>query len=36
MLPLTEKQGVDELRKNSGTQFDPLVVKIFTEKVLKY
>jgi diguanylate cyclase (GGDEF)-like protein/PAS domain S-box-containing protein len=34
--PLSEKQAVEELRKNAGTQFDPVIVKIFTEKVLKY
>ncbi len=34
--PLSEKQAVEELRKYAGTQFDPVIVKIFTEKVLKY
>ncbi|NCC81552.1 MAG: diguanylate cyclase [Clostridia bacterium] len=34
--PLSEKEAVEELRKYAGTQFDPIIVKIFTEKVLKY
>ena len=34
--PFTEKEAVEELRKHAGTQFDPVIVKIFTEKVLKY
>lgn len=34
--PLSEEAAVEELRKNAGTQFDPIIVKIFTEKVLKH
>ncbi len=34
--PLSEKEAVEELRKYAGTQFDPIIVKIFIEKVLKY
>lgn len=33
--PLTEKEAVEELKRNAGTQFDPQIVEIFTEKVLK-
>jgi diguanylate cyclase (GGDEF)-like protein len=32
---LTEDEGAAELRRCAGTQFDPEVVKVFTEKVLK-
>jgi response regulator RpfG family c-di-GMP phosphodiesterase len=31
--PLLEKKAVEELRKHAGTQFDPGIVKIFTETV---
>ena len=34
-LPLSKDQAVMELRKHSGSQFDPEVVNIFVEKVLK-
>ncbi|MDD3705943.1 MAG: diguanylate cyclase [Clostridiaceae bacterium] len=32
---LSEKKAVEELEKNSGTQFDPEIVQVFIEKVLK-
>jgi HD-GYP domain-containing protein (c-di-GMP phosphodiesterase class II) len=31
---LRKKEAIDEIRRNSGKQFDPEIVKIFTEKVL--
>jgi len=31
---LNEKEAIDEIRKSSGRQFDPEIVKIFIEKVL--
>lgn len=31
---LTQQQAIEELSKNAGTQFDPDIVKVFTEKVL--
>lgn len=33
--PLTEEAAIEELKLNSGTQFDPKLVKLFIEKVLK-
>ena len=32
---LNQEEAVEELRKNSGTQFDPDIVKMFIERVLK-
>ncbi len=32
---LTEEAAIEELKLNSGTQFDPKLVKLFIEKVLK-
>lgn len=31
---IAKEQAIDELLRNSGTQFDPLIVKIFVEDVL--
>ncbi|GAI65284.1 unnamed protein product, partial [marine sediment metagenome] len=31
---LSEKEAIDEIRRCSGRQFDPEIVKIFIEKVL--
>ncbi len=31
---MTQKEAVDELRKHSGTQFDPAIVRTFAENVL--
>jgi len=33
---MAEKNAIQELRKNSGTQFDPQIVDVFVEKVLNY
>ncbi|WP_415524670.1 HD domain-containing phosphohydrolase [Clostridium sp.] len=33
--PLAEEVAIQELQTNSGTQFDPELVKVFIEKVLK-
>ena len=33
--PLSEEIVLDEIRKNAGVQFDPILAKIFIEKVLK-
>lgn len=32
--PLSKNEVIEELRKNAGTQFDPLLVQLFIEKVL--
>ncbi len=32
---LTTQEAISEMKKNSGTQFDPKIVKVFLEKVLK-
>jgi HD-GYP domain-containing protein (c-di-GMP phosphodiesterase class II) len=32
---MTIDQAVSELQKNSGTQFDPEITKVFIERVLK-
>ena len=32
---MTKEEAIDELLKNSGTQFDPDITKIFIDKVLK-
>ena len=32
---MTKEQAIDELMKNSGSQFDPDIVKVFIDKVLK-
>ncbi|HZK88103.1 MAG TPA: HD domain-containing phosphohydrolase, partial [Anaerovoracaceae bacterium] len=32
---MSKEAAIEEIRKNSGTQFDPEVAKIFVEKVLK-
>src|SRR5665647_694264 len=32
---MTKEAAIEEIRKNSGTQFDPGIAKIFVEKVLK-
>jgi HD-GYP domain-containing protein (c-di-GMP phosphodiesterase class II) len=32
---LSESAAVEELEKNAGTQFDPEIVRIFIEKVIK-
>lgn len=34
-IPLNRDEAVAELQKHAGSQFDPEIVKIFTEKVLK-
>jgi HD-GYP domain-containing protein (c-di-GMP phosphodiesterase class II) len=31
---LTKEQAVEEILKNSGTQFDPEVVSVFVDKIL--
>ncbi len=33
--PLTEEAGMEELRENAGTQFDPEIVRVFIEKVMQ-
>jgi len=33
-VSLTEKQALEEIRRNSGTQFDPAIAGIFIEKLL--
>ncbi|MGE5677284.1 MAG: HD domain-containing phosphohydrolase [Pseudomonadota bacterium] len=33
--PLSSAAAIEELQKNSGTQFDPEIVQVFTEKVMK-
>lgn len=32
---LSKEAAIEEIEKNSGTQFDPVIAKIFVEKVLK-
>ncbi|MBK5262491.1 MAG: hypothetical protein JJE17_07970 [Peptostreptococcaceae bacterium] len=32
---MSKEADIEEIRKNSGTQFNPKVAKIFIEKVLK-
>ena len=32
---LSKKEAMDEIKRCSGTQFDPTIAKIFVEKVLK-
>lgn len=32
--PLSKSKAIEELRKNAGTQFDPILVHIFIDKVL--
>jgi len=34
-IVLSEKDAIDEIKKCSGTQFDPMIAKIFVEKVLE-
>jgi HD-GYP domain-containing protein (c-di-GMP phosphodiesterase class II) len=29
--PLTKEEAIEEIKKNSGTQFDPKVVEVFLE-----
>jgi len=31
---LSEEEAIGEIKKHSGTQFDPDIVKIFVDKVL--
>jgi len=33
---LNDKEAIEELQRCSGTQFDPYIIEIFIEKVLKF
>jgi len=33
-VAMTKEEAIEEIRKNSGTQFDPTVARVFIEKVL--
>jgi len=33
-VAMTKEEAIEEIRRNSGTQFDPEVTRVFIEKVL--